>query len=201
MASVNFNSLKHEYSDATGTIFPSVTTLMAFGKIIDFSVVKEEIRQRSMKRGTSVHWITQLYDEGALNVRTTPKALRGYLKAWRTWRERSGFEPVLIEKPFISPHGYAGTPDRFGPFPDGSWAVVDLKTGEGDIAAHVGVQLAPYAKWYAITEGRFNIRRIGVKLHSDGTYRAKEFPVNRMPIDFCKFYECLVAWNKEKHGN
>jgi hypothetical protein len=197
MASVNFNSLKHEYSDATGTVFPSVTTLMAFGKIIDFSVVKEDIRQRSMKRGTSVHWITQLFDEGALNVRTTPKALRGYLKAWRTWRERSGFQPVLIEKPFISPHGYAGTPDRAG-YIGGDWAIVDLKSGEGGIAEWVGLQLAAYARFYPISGG---IRRIGIKLHEDGTYAIREFPRDRLTLDFARFYECLTKWNKEKHGN
>jgi hypothetical protein len=195
---VNFCAATHTYSDEHGKKSPSVTTLLAHGGIVNFDAIREDIRERSMKRGTSVHWITELSDLGALKPRSAPKALRGYLKAWRSWRENSGFTPLLIEKPFISPHGYAGTPDRFGSFPNGTWAVVDLKTGEGDIADYTRYQLAPYAKWYAVTEGKFGIRRIGVKLHSDGTYRAKEFPVNTMPLDFAKFYGCLVKWKKEQ---
>jgi hypothetical protein len=196
---VNFDPTTHRYTDAADVEFPSVTTLLVYGGIVNFDAIREDIRQRSMKRGTSVHWITELSDLGALKPRSAPKALRGYLKAWRSWRENSGFTSLLIEKPFISPHGYAGTPDRFGSFPNGTWAVVDLKTGlNGDVAAWVGTQLSAYAKWYSVTEGRFGIRRIGVKLHPDGTYRAKEFPVNTMPLDFAKFYGCLVKWKKEQ---
>jgi hypothetical protein len=198
-STVCFHAETHTYSDEIGKVYPSVTTLLAHGGIVNFDAIREDIRERSLKRGTSVHWITELSDLGALKPRSAPKALRGYLKAWRSWRENSGFTPLLIEKPFISPHGYAGTPDRFGSFPNGTWAVVDLKSGEsGDVATFTGVQLAAYAKWYAVTEGKFGIRRIGVKLHPDGTYRAKEFPVNTMPLDFARFFACLVAWKKEQ---
>jgi hypothetical protein len=195
---VNFDPTTHRYTDAENIERPSVTTVLAFAKIVDFSVVREEIRERSLKRGTSVHWITELSDLGALKPRSAPKALRGYLKAWRSWRENSGFVPMLIEKPFISPFGYAGTPDRFGSFPNGTWAVIDLKSGaDGEVPVWTGVQLSAYAKWYSVTEGKFGIRRIGVKLHPDGTYRAKEFPVNTMPLDFAKFYGHLQDWKKE----
>jgi hypothetical protein len=130
-----------------------VTTVLAFAKIVDFSVVREEIRERSLKRGTSVHWITELSDLGALKPRSAPKALRGYLKAWRSWRENSGFVPMLIEKPFISPFGYAGTPDRFGSFPNGTWAVIDLKSG-ADVAITFRYGLAVQAGTaYAVQRG------------------------------------------------
>jgi hypothetical protein len=194
---VVFEKDTHTYWDSSGNPIPSVTQLLAFGKIVNFDAVREEIRIRSMKRGTSVHWTTELNDLGALNRRTVPKALRGYLMGWRTWRERSGFQPVLIEKPFISPHGYAGTPDRAG-YIGGDWAIVDLKSGEGGIAEWVGLQLAAYARFYPISGG---IRRIGIKLHEDGTYAIREFPRARLTLDFARFYECLTKWNKEKHGN
>jgi hypothetical protein len=194
---VNFDASSHQYSDHAGIVFPSVTTILAHAKVVDFSVVREEIRERSLKRGTSVHWITELSDLGALKPRSAPKALRGYLKAWRLWRENSGFVPMLIEKPFISPFGYAGTPDRFGSFPNGTWAVVDIKSGDGEVADYTKYQLAAYSKWYSLTEGKSNIRRVAVKVHSDGTYRAKEFPLNTMPLDFSKFWACLQDWKKE----
>jgi hypothetical protein len=194
---VNFDPTGHRYTDHAGVPFPSVTTILAHAKIVDFSVVREEIRERSLKRGTSVHWITELSDLGALKPRSAPKALRGYLKAWRSWRENSGFVPMLIEKPFISPFGYAGTPDRFGSFQNGTWAVVDIKSGEGDVADYVKYQLAAYSKWYSVTEGKSNIRRIAVKVHADGTYRAKEFSPNTILTDFSRFHGWLQEWKKE----
>jgi hypothetical protein len=192
---VHFNAERHEYTDASGIVYPSVTTLLAHAKIIDFSVVREDIRQRSMKRGTSVHWTCQLYDEGALNRRTVPKALRGYLKAWITWRERSGFEPTLIERPFISPYGYAGTPDRVGEFMlvcGNSPALIDLKTGEGPILDAVRLQLAAYVDYYRPAWGA--LRRVAVKLHADGTYHAKEFPQTSYAIDRARFFAALQSY-------
>jgi hypothetical protein len=194
--------------DTSNTLYPSVTTLLAHAKIIDFSVVREDIRQRSMKRGTSVHWTCQLYDEGALNRRTVPKALRGYLKAWITWRERSGFVPMLIERPFISPYGYAGTPDRVGhfnltldkiQFSAKVAALIDLKTGEGPILDATRLQLAAYVDYYRPAWGA--LRRVAVKLHADGTYHAKEFPQTSYAIDRAKLFKALTDWKEAKDAD
>lgn len=200
MGIVLFDRKTHQYSDERG-VWPSVTTILADAGIMDFSAVKQEIREKAMKRGMSVHWLLQLSDEGCLNHRTVPKALRGYRQAWMTWRERSGFVPLLIEQPFISPHGYAGTPDRFGNFPNKTVAVVDIKTGQGDVADHVRYQLAPYAQWYKIDIGLTLVpRRIGVQLHHDGTYRVREFEPRTLAYDFSRFYAALLEW-KGKHAD
>lgn len=199
MTSVTFDRATHEYRDGDGVIRPSVTTILADAGIVDFSAVKQEIREKAMKRGTSVHWLLQLHDEGCLNYRTVPKAMRGYRQAWITWRERSGFCPLLIEQPFISPHGYAGTPDRFGTFPNGTCAVVDIKSGMGDVADHVRFQLAPYARWYQLDLNKIP-RRIGVQLHHDGTYRVREFEPRTLAYDFSRFYAALLEW-KGKHAD
>ncbi len=198
MGIILFDREKHEYSDERG-VWPSVTTILADAGIVDFSAVKQEIREKAMKRGSSVHWLLQLHDEGCLNYRKVPKAMRGYRQAWMTWRERSGFVPLLIEQPFISPHGYAGTPDRFGTFPNGTCAVVDIKSGMGDVADHVRFQLAPYARWYQLDLNKIP-RRIGVQLHHDGTYRVREFPVSTMAYDFARFFGALNEW-KGKHAD
>jgi hypothetical protein len=199
---VCFDSTNHVYSDGDGTVYPSVTELLVRSKIVNFDAVREDIRQRSMKRGKSVHWITQLHDEGALDHRTVPKSLRGYRKAWVSYRKNTGFLPLIIERPFISPYGYAGTPDRFGSYPNSTWAVLDIKTGEGSVADWVRIQLAPYAKWYSMTEGiaMTYVRRIGVQLHTDGTYSAKEFPASSQLRDFAVFCQALCDW-KENNGD
>lgn len=201
MSTVLFDPKTHQYSDERGT-WPSVTTILADAGIVDFSAVNVEVREKAMKRGSSVHWLLQLSDEGCLNYRTVPKAMRGYRQAWITWRERSGFVPLLIEQPFISPHGYAGTPDRFGTFPNGTCAVVDIKSGKGDVADWVRVQTAAYARWYQVDVlGPVKIpRRIGVQLHHDGTYRVREFEPSTMAYDFARFFGALNEW-KGKHAD
>ena len=143
-----------------------------------------------MKRGTSVHWMTQLEDQGALNYRTVPKALRGYRKCWNDWKKASGFVPIAIEYRFIW-EDFAGIIDRVGTFPpttmypNGSHAIVDLKSG--DVQDWVKCQLAPYAvAWMqSIKLARF-IRRIAVRVNEDGSpARVKEF--TDFDHDFAKF--------------
>src|ERR1039458_2909802 len=96
-----FDSDTHTFTQ-NGVRKPSITQVLAFAGIFDFSFVEEEKRLFAMKRGKSVHWMTQLDDEGALNYRKVPKFLRGYRKAWNTWKERSGFVPIVIEKWLVS---------------------------------------------------------------------------------------------------
>lgn len=192
--SVLFDSATHQYRTAAGVPVPSVTQIIAGAGLCDFSFVEEEVRIRSMERGTSVHWLLQLEDEGALNYRQVPIGLRPYRKAYLGWRRASGFLPELIEKQFISHYGYAGTLDRYGSFPPtemfpmGSWGVVDLKTG--------GVQ--EWTKWqlcaYSLAIHPHpamarTLRRIALSLHKDGTYQVKEFPSSTWEHDFAVFIE------------
>lgn len=188
-----FDQEKHLYTVAGKQVL-SVTQVLAKAGICDFSHVDEEVRIHSMKRGQSVHWMLQLEDEGALNYRTVPRSLRGYRKAYKTWKQQSGFTPLWIERQFVSKFGYAGTIDRAGSFPattmfgSGTSAVVDLKTGE--IADWVRFQLCAYAA--SVHPNPYlarNIRRIAVRVNSDGTHRVKEFPLCTWDSDWAKFIE------------
>jgi hypothetical protein len=180
---VNFDAATHSsYTDGSGIARPSVTWILAQSGLCDFSFVEQEVRDRAMQRGKSVHWMTRLEDEHSLNFRTVPKALRPFRKAYRTWKQNSGFVPEIIEEPFISPLGFAGTPDRVGSFPPttmfpcGSRAVVDLKTGS--ICDWTRFQLLLYA--VGVTEKIWQakmLRRIAVALKADGRYSVKEFPL------------------------
>ena len=191
---VFFDPAKHEYKDSRGLVVPSVTQILAGAGICDFSFVEEEIRIASMERGTSVHWLLQLEDEGALNYRQVPIRLRPYRQAWNVWKRASGFVPELIEHQFISHYGYAGTIDRYGSlpptatWPNGSKAVVDLKSGE--VQNHVRYQLVGYVmRMHPNPIMARRIRRIAVALRSNGTYSVREFPQSTWDTDWSTFYE------------
>ncbi len=191
---VLFNPERHEYSNHAGIVFNSVTKILALDGICDFSFLAEDVRTRAMDRGTSVHWLLQLEDEAALDYRKVPIGLRPYRKAWNDWKRASGFVPELIEHRFISHYGYAGTIDRFGrlpktlSYPNGSKAVVDLKTGE--VADWVRYQLVAYAmRMYPNPVVARTIRRIAVALRLNGTYQVREFKQETWDCDWARFIQ------------
>jgi hypothetical protein len=186
---VFFEPETHEYWNAAGIKKPSVTWILGKSGLCDWSFVEDEIRDRAMQRGRNVHWMTRLEDEGALNYRKVPLGLRPFRKAYVTWKQNSGFVPEIIEQPFISPWGFAGTPDRVGLFPPtemfprGSRGVVDLKTGS--VCEWVKYQTLLYA--VGVTEHIWQaklLRRIAVALKADGRYGVKEFPLSTWDSDF-----------------
>lgn len=199
---IDFDPERHIYRQ-DGRIVPHVTEILAKSGKCDWSCVDEEIRLHSIKRGQSVHWLTQLEDEGALNYRTVPASLRGYRKAYRSWKRRSCFNVIWIEYRFVSPWGFAGTLDRAGSFPStsmygsGTAGVVDLKTGA--IGDWVRYQLCAYT---LAVDPRPSIartiRRIALRLNPDGTYGIKEFPMKDWDCDMAEFFKCLEV--AKKHG-
>lgn len=191
--SFEFDQERHIYT-VNGKQVLSVTQILAKAGICDFSCVDEDVRLHSIKRGQSVHWMLQLEDEGALNYRTVPRRLRGYRKAYLTWKRQSGFTPLWIERRFVSKFGYAGTMDRAGSFPatamfgTGTSAVVDFKTGE--IPDWVRYQLVSYAvEAHPNPAIARNIRRIALSLHPYGTHKVREFPLCTWDVDLAKFME------------
>ena len=153
-----------------------------------------------MSRGQSVHWLTQLEDEGALDYRRVPRNLRGYRKAWKDWKCCSGFQPLWVERRFISHYGYGGTIDRTGTFPSGTsgfcypMAVVDIKSAEkeGQVADWIRFQLCAYCLGVIGTPSLARtIRRIAVRLCANGSYRVKEWPLSTWDSDFAEFIRDL----------
>lgn len=179
-----------------GRIVPSTTFVLASAGICDFSFVEESLRERAKIRGKSVHWLLELDDQEALDYRRVPIALRGYRRGYTTWKRQSHFLPILIEKKFVSHFGYAGIVDRVGTFPatsmylSGTTAVLDFKTG--DIPDWCRYQLAAYAVGIEpnLSVAR-TIRRIGLSLKPDGTYKVREFPLCTFDSDFSRFHHEL----------
>ena len=180
-----------------GIEVPSVTQVLARAGICDYSFVDEETREYSMARGTSVHWMTQLEDEGGLDYRRVPWKLRGYRKAWRAWKQASEFRPVTIEQQFISRYGYAGIIDRVGSLPPLYYpnVVVDIKTGA--VPDWARYQLAAYSVFAAGDNPKYaaHFRRIAVRLCLDGTYKVREFPRATWQLDWCKFISLVGRIN------
>jgi hypothetical protein len=127
-----------------------------------------------------------------LDYRRVPKAMRGYRKAWNTWKERSRFKASAIEKKFVSRYGFAGIIDRVGNiykwgYHDPQFAVVDIKTGP--VADHVRYQLAAYAI-AAVGDDparACRVRRIALRVKDDGTYQVKEFPPSDWGREWARF--------------
>jgi hypothetical protein len=204
MSEVYLDPATHTYTDPSGAVVLSVTQILAKAGICDYSCVPQESRNRGMKRGTSVHWMLQLEDQGAINYRTVPKAMRGYRKAYCEWKRASGFNPLMVEHSFI--YGdYAGTVDRAGSFPattmytSGTNAIVDIKTGTA-APDWTRYQLAAYAVGIIGDQklARFT-RRIALLLTADGKYKVTEFPLCTFDIDWSKF--CYAKEKADASGS
>lgn len=150
------------YTDENGNYFPSATTLLeAYPKPAQLIMwMKEvgnkadEIRDAAGKRGSSVHQLTEAYDQGLectlLDEYGKPKYS---LEEWAMFERYVEFsinhkpEHHLIEQTFISSGlGFAGTIDRVCTI-DGKTYVLDIKTSNG-IYNSYWLQLAAYRELY-----------------------------------------------------
>jgi len=194
----DFNPEKHEF----WVFVPggrerrfSVTQILAHNGVCDYSFVDAETRFYAMQRGTSVHWLTQLEDQECLNHRKIQHHLRGYRKAWRSFKRNSGLLVTNVEQQFVSRYGYAGIIDRIGRFALGLPAVVDIKTGA--IPNWVGYQLAAYAVWASGDDPSCAkyMRRIAVSLKHSGFYGVCEFPSSTFERDWSQFMQWVRSSN------
>ena len=122
---LTFNEDLHEYRLNERKI-PSVTQILADLSFIDDSFFTLESRER----GRKVHKITELYDDGSLDMETVDPRLKGYLDAWISFVRKEGFAWIAIEKRIFHPtYWYAGTLDRKGVNQRGKTILLDIKTG------------------------------------------------------------------------
>lgn len=133
--SLRFEPVPHKYFlEPDGVELPSVTTVLKETRLIDYSMIPQDVLEAASKRGTAVHLALQFFDEGDLDESSLSDEIRPYLEAYKTFLEQTGFVPAMIEQRVWSPtYRYAGTLDRTGTFPraDGGVDLVclDFKTG------------------------------------------------------------------------
>lgn len=186
-----FNPIKHEYI-YDGIIRPSVTQVLKDSKMADFDAIPLEVGEYAMERGSALHLACQFYDLETLDENAIDETWAFYLEAWKAFRKETGFEPAMIEHSFFSPLGFCGTLDRTGRFPNNTKAILDIKTGEGEIKKWVGVQLAAYA---STLQSPMTFRRIAVRLSRTGKYKVKEFPLAEYARDWAVFQSGLNIYN------
>jgi hypothetical protein len=150
------------YTDENGNYFPSATTLLeAYPKpaslimwMKEVGSKADEIRDAAGKRGSSVHQLTEDYDNGIECTLLDEYGKPRYsLDEWSMFERYVEFtknhqpEHHLIEQTFISSGlGFAGTIDRVCTI-DGKTYVLDIKTSNG-IYNSYWLQLAAYRQLY-----------------------------------------------------
>lgn len=205
MAEILFDESAHRYT-VDGIIRPSVTTILKeFGLYPDY-----QPDPKYMERGTAVHKLTELYDQGEVTE-----------QGWEEWRRAD----AAVEDPFwkLTPYldaylqflmdfsptwthiesrvfsanlNVCGTLDRAGII-NGKRCVLDIKATNSMPATCTGLQLAAYVMMHALPDFR-SVSRIGLALSDDGKYKIAYY---EDPNDFDMFVSAarLYHWKKERH--
>lgn len=199
-ADFTFDAETHTYRMSSGVAVPACTWILGSGGLIAYRYVAEEVLERKSELGREVHRACHLHNFGTLGE--YDPVVKPYLHAWITFKDKTGFVPVLSEYQTI---GWVnGLPfgmqiDSAGIL-DGRDAIVELKTGE--VYPHHGVQLAGYAAGLPHEKlktplARFMSRkRFVVQLRENGLPKVHEFNAHS---DFEVFASLLYVsgWKKQ----
>jgi hypothetical protein len=154
-------------------------------------------------RGSAVHLATRFFDEGDIDRRTLDPVIKPFVADWKDFRDRTGFVPVVIEKPYYDGlYNFCCTPDRLGYF--STWqqrsdepnVIADLKAyPSGQVPAWVRYQLAGQGR--AINPNRV-FHRFAVVLTGKGP-TVESYPTEDYIEDVNDFLACIrIARLKEK---
>ena len=217
MAEFRFEPAGHEYHLGRQRLFSVTQMLTGLGMYSE-----EFITEADYQRGQAMHQACHYFDLFDLDWDYLPRSEElldcapGYItnrtKAWESYRHITGFVPVIIERSWYDPNDlFAGTPDRFGYFPDGTIAQIELKSGV--VQEPVALQTWGYDRLFAASKQWQNemraalekaglwrnqrmryLPRIGLQLRQDGKYTTKPFN------DMNDNQHFLDAWNTFKWG-
>ena len=196
---IYFQEEGHIYRDSLGTRIPSVTQIMESCGLQDFSEVDPLKLARAQERGSKVHKMCALDDNGTANGYTFPEELVGYLSAWRSYKVTTGAVILSTEHLVWNPRSnYTGTFDSFLEDGSGIYWLIDRKTGPAHKAHEV--QLGAY--WEALKVSAKEIlppdidiskvRFASVHLKVDGSYKIE--PHDAL-MGWVTFTHCLNLYN------
>lgn len=150
------------YTDDDGSYYPSATTILeAYPKpyqlmqwMKEMGSKADEIRDNAGRRGSTVHQLTEDYDNGLeCNLLGEDGRPKYSLEEWSMFERYVDFsklhapEHILIEQTFVNGSlGFAGTLDRICRI-DGKVYVLDIKTSNG-IYNSYWLQIAAYKELY-----------------------------------------------------
>ena len=172
----------------------SVTTVLKEAGLVDDTFFTELSRWR----GSVVHKICEYEDLNDLDESSVDDAVRGYLEAYRTFKQDYRFEPALIEHDVYSTtFRYKGRLDRFGAL-NGKKAILDIKTGT--VHKTCALQLAGYA--FALA-GRLDVPscRMALRIDSHGTYQLKEYRLEDYRDDIQAFLGAVNIANWKRRND
>lgn len=189
---LTFDEDAHRYT-LHGRELMSVTTALKLAGLIDDRWYYDQ----AATRGTYVHQALEWLDRGELDETSIDPQLAGYIQAYRRFLLDCHAGPLhLYEQRLCDPIlGYAGTVDRVR-FIGQQLSVMDIKTGPP--APWHALQLAAYAALVKEPLKAPLVRRWGLYLSADGTYRCVPYS-DRRDWDVFKA-ALLVAQFKRTHA-
>lgn len=186
-----FDAATHTYTYGA-RVLPSITQVLHATNIlrVDPAIPAHRL-EFARERGAAVHLAIRFANEGRLDAASLSALIEPYLFAWEAFcaKHAGAFDPLVVEEPLADPVlGFAGTPDAIGLLRD-VLAVVEVKTG-AEMPAGTAIQTAAQ-RWLAAQNGHPVVRRYGVQLRPDGTYRLHEY---RDPADDAEFKSALFVY-------
>lgn len=188
---LTFDEALHEYR-WNGQKVPHVTGIL--NGLTDYSMIPADKLERAKQEGRYIHRMVELDCLGDLDVEAIEEWARPAYKAWRDFRDASGFELILSEwKGYHRTQGYAGTLDLLCEVPRlKGWkgvALIDVKRSlyAGPV---IGYQTAAYKAIVESDKAMPRVSRRGaLRLAKDGKFRLEPFD---RPTDAAMFLGCLT---------
>jgi hypothetical protein len=139
---IELDTSTHTYFVDGERVELSVTKVLKICGLIDDRWYTEYGRWR----GSAVHKATHYFDEGDIDRRTLDPVVKPFVADWKDFREKTGFIPTLIEKPFYDGrYNFCGTPDRRGYF--SAWQKAEEANTLVDIKAYPSGQAPNWARY------------------------------------------------------
>lgn len=198
--SLVFDAEHHVYT-FKGVRVPNVTSILS--PLVDLSMVPADALEKARQEGQAIHAMVDMDSQGTLDVDALPEWMHPVYKAWRKFRDHSGFVPILNEYRVYHPSfHYAGTLDLVCELPTlKGWRGVALLDVKRSLLAGpvIGMQLAAYQAALTSEKGMPPIHRRGaLRLSPDGKFQLEPYAD---PTDLSAFLAMLTMkrW-REKHG-
>lgn len=199
MLDFHFERDTHIYRDDEGHRVLSVTQILQFAGLIDYSHIPLDILERKARIGTLVHEATEIYEkEGSLAGVEIPPECQPYVDAYMRFRDTGRFQVRMTEHQCIADvHGirYGMKLDNEGLLDDAPTLLEKKCTAEFHPAW--GPQTAAYDRGIGRPQGYATRRRVALHLKPDTYFQLH--PLDE-PSDFSTFVNAhsLAAWKINK---
>lgn len=182
---------------------PSVTQILGASGLVDYSMIPPAALEKARQEGKATHRLVELDCAGTLDVAGLPEWMKPVYKAWREFKDTSGFVPILSEhQGYNNKLHYAGTLDLLCNLPY-------LKGWEGNILIDVkrslyagpviGLQLSAYEMILASDKAMPKVDRRGaLRLNKDGKFRIEPYDDRSDAAMFLSLLN-IQRW-REKHA-